>query len=783
MNPAVIAAIILISVLILIRAGAPKIISLAVEPPVEDFERFGPDGRKEKAPLLVSLRGLGAPFAASLKATVKISGGLPVFRRIAEAFLDLEIGLEADPGSLPPGWDVMLARSATDPDAKPRGHIRVLPAGGNRVTEWLIQVRGPEALSMIRMRLVMTAQAARRWNFPLRTPSHSVSLPFFAGPQPGGWCVGIDLGASASCVAASDRPGVIHIEQNSRTGQDLITPSMVVIDPARLPSPPAGEVLTELPPEALLCGADAWLNFGKPGLYSFQSFKKFMGYSDRIPIEHQGRTIASLDPVNLSAGLIHSLLSDFTPWMRQQTGREFLPQRCVVAVPNVFSTPQIRALWQVVRGMGFMEVRCISEAEAVFYYYLSSRQDIPKKMRVLIVDMGASTVNATSLASEQLSNGTYRIDILSRLGYTLGGDSIDYFLCREIAEAMDADKAANFAEIHPFKPHQPPRGDAEQRALMVKWKLFAEKIKINLIELSNGRRSVPVTALEVMEVMNDSFRDELGNDSLGRNPGTRMKALFEERNPELMHALTSSRLMRERIFRPVDRIVRESIELSGGEAPDVVVCSGRSTEFPGVKRTIEDALAKFPGRCVVERLPHDRLKSAVARGCCWYGINRRGLRIAGRRSSVSVGYAQKPGLNDEFPVFVPVVTAGELLRPSGGDGPACTVSPAKMVAEPRNFSWDNGWLRVYQMMGIPGDEDGLRVSREAMHRYKPVMDFMVTAPVHRTAACIDEEDNISFSVDFGNGHEETRSTSTHNQPVNYNISDYHDEDYYWFIGI
>ena len=94
----------------------------------------------------------------------------------------------------------------------------------------------------------------------------------------------------------------------------------------------------------------------------------------------------------------------------------------------------------------FKEIRYIYEAEAVLFYYLSnfnkfnSQNTSFNSETVLIFDMGGATINTTIVTTNKtcINNRLrYDIDFLGKIGYGIGGDTIDYCITKFILSFSD----------------------------------------------------------------------------------------------------------------------------------------------------------------------------------------------------------------------------------------------------------------------------------------------------------------------------------------------------------
>lgn len=324
------------------------------------------------------------------------------------------------------------------------------------------------------------------FNFDLK---ELLSLEFFVGPELGNIWIGVDPGTTGSCVATATKHTDMTIKKDGN-GNDYIYPSVVCVKCGSLRYKTEDEmsavadkkrkdgdkrnkedIIAELKSTnvMLLSNIDA-LNddirmnteFGDradaiqedSNNKKFVSIKKLLGYHEQFDLKGDVLVSSSF----LSTLLIEKLLMQNKKYIEDnqvnhpqfvQEGK-FETKRAVFAIPNNFTASKIQELKQCilnVKNNSFKEIRFIYEAEAILVYYINSsycntnQQKTQEGENVFIYDMGGATINVTiaNVKRKEIGDASkYEIKIIAKLGYGIGGDTIDYAYLKWIYSKEDS---------------------------------------------------------------------------------------------------------------------------------------------------------------------------------------------------------------------------------------------------------------------------------------------------------------------------------------------------------
>lgn len=603
---------------------SPRRLSVQAQAPIDTFEGQTLDNVRQARPYQIS-EAEGGEFRAVTLFSVRISGPGGWLVKLAEWGLEYEISLATET-ALPPLFEAKLGRYRHDDLACGIGQS--LAHAARRKLPLVISLAGP-ALSVVESaRLVLAVRLVR---------SDSVFSFLFPFPK-----------------------------------------LVALREIALFLGPPLGEWWTGID-LATAGGSIAASNGGDIFLEKDEEWQEPAASATT----GQGETLP--DPER-----IRRLTEPFFAFMRRgKGGPDFQPRRCVVAVSSLLTVAQRRAVWEAVKtGGNFAEVRCITEAEAVFCHHWQRGQEAgpgasaaSRPRCVLVVDMGRSTLQATVLLfqpEKERGELRYRLEILASLGYALGLETADEAILRAVAKALRADFGGRFAPFDPFQTEKSPLPPA--------WKEVAAQCRLRL------KPGLPrLTAAEAFAMVKDRIFPE---DQTMKGAGRALADALADALSSGSYALLWDAELKSRVFRPVDQMVRDAVALAGSP-PVQIIGAGPGMEFPGIADTIQDAVRKSGADPKIEILSSSELKSAVARGCCWFGAHRNAIRVEAPRLTATLGFRQKASLHD-LPRFVPVLLAG---TPWGAGGPGRRAAGHTVsVSAPRDFKFDNHAVLFYRVM-------------------------------------------------------------------------------------
>ena len=762
----------LVSAALLVRACSAKQLQLNWKPPFDTYETFDPELGRLRRPYLTTEPGSDpGEFQAVLHITAEAVFPWPSLRSIPNKFRSLAITL--DKVEAPRGVRAALAAARDDwrhfgPDQE------AMESPIDPYKAFVLRLSGEVTEPTLVTAWVTVETAEGDWPFAFlaRKLRTNTRLRFFVGPELSATWVGFDPGTSGSCIAGGVHGDDIVVEQDGDQ-HDRITPSLVVFGSFWERSQPPQFQPNQIPASCRLVGARAQADFGLPGTASFQSFKRFLGYKEPITLQYGHGTLA-FEGRDLSSLLVEHVYENFARHVAERHPEIHLDDgkaRCVVAIPNTFTLSQAQAMRQVVADLGkFAEVRCLTEAEAVFFYHLSRLREVPadRPRTVMVFDMGGSTMNATILRFKALDlegRRRYKVDVLGRMGFGIGGDAIDYYMIRALCRALRTDFGERFRQHDPFAKGLDPK---YQTALKLRWNRAANEIKVRHGAMMAKRERLSASEA-LLDIINDTVFENRFEDLA---VGDHFRRLFETSAPWPEHPLHSQPELLQGVFLPMDELVREVVRTVPDLSLDAVIYSGRSCRFPSITDRVRDALRK-EGKTPREiLLPDHDLKSAVARGCCWYGLNHAGILVSAPTTSASYGFRHTPEIGR--PDFINLIPAGRMFEAADGEETVDSVRGEHAMKPPSDFAFDNRQVVFYQIMGSAKDV----FVRGQRHRITPLQALSVRDQVTSVQMTLRETDTSEHTLTFVQEPELSRPGDLETLSMREHV----DEHFYWFLG-
>jgi len=605
---------------------------------------------------------------------------------------------------------------------------------------------------------------------------------FFIGPALNEVWVGLDPGTTGSCIASGVEAHHCVI-QKDQDGQDLITPSIIVFDKRRDYLPPS--INGAIDRGSYEHGFDAQKVAGTKDRVSFQSIKKMLGFSDRHEILFNNKIPLKLDGKELTSLLVEGLLADHKKFIESSTqlpqgflnGGAYKPERLVVAIPNNFTSTKIQALVDSIDKLRwFKEVRYIHEAEAILLYYLHSkhRQNADENETVLIFDMGGATINATVVNVQQrkmAGDPEYHVDILAKLGYGIGGDTIDYCLIKLLYEFKE-----DYPELKRYNPFTPTLNMSindreEQLRLRKAFMQAAFFLKTRLIDnCKNSDKDYLLSESEInnaLEEFRKSFDSLAPQIKITINAGDPLYQVLQK-NGKKYTLFRGDTLFKKLIYDNVEHAARDIIELANDAPIQTVIFSGRSVLFPMIKESVTKALqaaGQRPRNNV--NFSGAELKSAVARGACIYGTIRNAVVLQSLKTNAYFGVRRTRGPNDVE--FLPLVEIG---KPFVENGEHRSVRAEKPLAG--SFALDGNYLYFYQVMG----RDHHRIlANQERHKFSLLKKMRLDNRISHIGMEVFENDNVSCFVENNSRIVMEEKAFVSDQE----IADAYDEHYTWIV--
>jgi molecular chaperone DnaK (HSP70) len=576
--------------------------------------------------------------------------------------------------------------------------------------------------------------------------------------------VAFDPGTTGSCVAVGSATGnIILVEENLENEHNKIIPSVIVCD--KKENYNKGDI------DNYRYGTKATAVQGNINRYtSFKSIKKLLGYKDDMSIDFENGNKLTLKGKDISALLVKGLYKEtetfinkgdfkIDDYMRGEKGLErFNPLRAVVAIPNNFTASKIRDMIYCIAGLNqFKEIRYVYEAEAVLFYYLSnyskfnSGKNTFGSETVLVFDMGGATINATIVkTSKTYIDGhlKYDIDILGKIGYGIGGDTIDYCIIKFILSF--AKEYPQLKEVDMFDQKQ--KIELTNMALNIK-----KEIIRNYYETANNYL-ITVNSLE------SDIRKALGISLTIEEDSNMYKHFMESGKGK--YGLFGHKLFVKQIYKNIQDAVHEVLALSENIPVDRIIFSGRSTAFPLVKETVEQEL-KPNNESIAFEL--EELKTAVAQGACWYGINKSSVRLNNLKTNASFGFTKTLSADRQDVKYHELIEAGHSYSMVNNSRVA---QGTETISD--DFAFDGNKVNFYQVMGKDADKI---LSQNQKHKFSKVATVSLDQTTSQIGMQVGENDTVDCIVKLRTN----RRLEEKGMVVDQDITDANEEHYTWSV--
>lgn len=600
--------------------------------------------------------------------------------------------------------------------------------------------------------------------------SKTINYAFHIGPDLGDVWVGVDPGTTGSCIATATSTQDITIEKTTN-GSDYIAPSVICINTAKLPSGSEKDIR-----QNTLFGdrAQAVKESESQERKKFVSIKKLLGYNNTFDLKNGISVSSSFLSTLLIEGVFNRHKSyiekeEFADDFEQfKTDGSFNPKRCVFAIPNNFTATKIQHLKDCiknVKGFNFVDVRFIYEAEAILVNYINTLhegsaklllQESPNGEYVFIYDMGGATINAT-LANVKKRKGKnqdiFEIEILAKLGYGIGGDTIDYAFLKWIYSKEDM--YTSLKRNNPFK----------------------ENSVMSMQERRQLKDEVLTLKKEVIKRYQDDSTTLLDRTDIRNFHNLNLDLLDEDNDPfvndiDKNHTnFLDGKFFKEYIWDNIRSIVEDiSIICSHKNIPtiDTLIMSGRSSHFPMVKETVISSISSIFKSVDVQLLDLEESKSAVAKGACYYGVQNSNFRLKNRTVNGAFGVIQTDSPNSS-PKFLQIIGDGDGFV----DG---LTSGTRTITSNNGFPWDGRKVRFCQVMGVKPSE---AIAKGEKHKYTELAVIKAQPlEVKSVHISVSEKDKVTCSITDVNGDPQMPTITTANDA---DITSCNDEQYTFFV--
>jgi molecular chaperone DnaK (HSP70) len=582
-----------------------------------------------------------------------------------------------------------------------------------------------------------TLEEAQKVSFILRASSKKYDIflreNYFFGPELGNAWVGFDPGTTGTCLTSGVTSSQIEFYKE---GSSEIIPSVIAIKKDQSKTAPAEVTESKIPAKfsdyEYSVGSIAARYTNNSEYYTFQSIKKLLGYKNQFKINLSGSSFR-MNGKQLTSLLIRKVFEQFKTTGSTSKNAAIETQRCVVAIPNNFTASKTQDLIDALRNINqFKELRYIYESEAVAFKYLSEYAKhnngvaTPTNENVLIYDMGGATINV-SLLNIKYQNGNYIVDVLGKMGYGIGGDTIDYCLIKEITATINSLPNRN---VNPFN----------SRESVAVWWYFVKLIKIALVasyEKVGDENYISYTdILQFIRVADPNnqylpFVEEVASEISNR--------LFNKKSNG--HFITFSKHLGNIIYKNIREIIKDILENPNNETVlkvDAVVFSGRSSHFPRVQEEVKSTvytLTKSTTKTI--SFPLEEAKTAVAYGACWYGLSKGSILRSDLKTGSAFGIKYKRSGDEKDIAFDEIIARGKHYDKS-------TNSISNEESFDKSLTFDNNIASFYQVMGKNVDE--IFKEKKNQHKYSLVGQLEAKMKLKSVGLEVFENDRIEYFI-------------------------------------
>jgi molecular chaperone DnaK (HSP70) len=680
---------------------------------------------------------------------------------------DLTVTLRFQHVSKPDGFDLFLI---TDPDHGEEKSIDI-PLEIKNITlnsfSFFVGIRQNDITKHIKnplpIRFVIEAVVSESRMFFNSDLRNTIEYNFLIGEDLGDVWVGFDPGTTGSCVAVgSAKEDSITLTEDK--AKNRIIPSVLVFEKAEDFQPNGSEI----PEKIYKHGSTALTLYSNTSKYQgFQSIKKLLGFKDIKKVIFENNNTLALQGKDLAGLLVKGLFKDLNTFFSRPNmttdnyhrDNQFKPTRAVVAIPNNFTISKIQDIIDCINKLSqFKEIRYVYEAEAVVFYYLSNSkrynlsEDTLNSETILVFDMGGATINATIVAANKKTlNGRtkYFIDRLGKIGFGIGGDTIDYCICKFILSFTE-----EFPEIKGVNIF------GNQRTLSN----LASKIKIEVFRNYGLSYDYLITRENLQSIINN----ELNISILISKDNSEMYNHFLKINGRF--SLFSHPFFKKIIFDNIVDAVNEVVELSEVKNIDKVIFSGRSTQFPIIKDTVENTLKKKKISPKIVNYDKDELKTAVAQGACWYGINKNSVRLNNLKTNASFGFKRTLSADKSDVKFYELIKMGCAFDMKH-DSIDCYQGVENINDD---FAFDGGKVNFFQVMGKDADKI---LSSGQKHKFSKIASIPLDLATSKIAMRVNKIDDIECAVIL----QSNRKIIAKGEVADQEIDEANEEHYTWIV--
>ncbi len=579
-----------------------------------------------------------------------------------------------------------------------------------------------------------------------------------------------DPGTSGSCVAygfggTPDDMTNIHLAKNfvKDEGWNPIIPSYITINDSdtTLNKLSAGLEYLESPADYEFGNAAYQQEYH---LNRFQSIKKLLGYTKtKQKIYSDSGKEKEIDGCDLAHLIIKGLMSNFERFLRENTEDAtksikplfmphglLQPSRAIVAVPNNYTLTKVRDMVDSIRRTNqFKEVHYLYEAEGVMMSYLRMNwKDLKNRQKktFIVFDMGGATINVTAFRikvnQEITSKGntfTRDIDVntVSKIGYCVGGDDIDYAIMQVLYHIPQVRKAFN-NKNEDIKKHQ-----VLYKPSILK---YVEELKLALIDREHAQMksgNMFISKETLWSSVTTKFAEwgieittETNEDGDVIVPNDFWNYIQQE--------LKEHKTLKYYVFDKVKDAVMELMNNTILNSDIELIFSGRSTLYPGIEEAVLEEIRNSKYHCSCDDRWHgfdktgtivldaDKVKTAVVEGACWYALWSGRINMKHDLVTSTFGYIDM--VNDQA-TFIPVVKKNMSFAQNG---------KKKVIVDVKDPELKN--VKFIQMLGTNYSEI---IENDIKHKKNLLVEVTandINGVLEKVQIEVDDKNNFAYKL-------------------------------------
>lgn len=570
----------------------------------------------------------------------------------------------------------------------------------------------------------------------------TISYKFLIGEDLGKSWVAFDPGTTATTIAFEKDSKELSIAKNKKG--ETLTPSVLVLD--------------RIVANSSFYGVEAEQRIRSTEKYlGFRSIKKLLGYKyTNKETGKNGKEIAE------------KLVSEIYIDIKQNNLGVDDSKRAIVAIPNNYTAAKIKDMMSCIENLGqFKEIRTIYETEAIVFYYLSNKSALELQFDckitnaneiVLVFDMGGATINATVAQISKQNNDIYEVNILSKIGYGIGGDSIDFCILKSI---FDFEKELDLQHIN-ILDKKNRKNFTQVDYNRIKEVLIKLSLRIKLQIVKNQYKTEFISANDL-----HIYLTEAANKEIYINAESDFYRIFKKSSK---FSILKNKYFTDLIYKNVSDSVNETLKIAGSPKIDKIILSGRSTSFPNIEEFINGAFTYSPDMINLNKT--GVAKTAVAEGACWYGVNNNCIKLNNLKTSANFGFVKTKTPDKQNIEFFNLVGAGQDFIESDQGG-------IKLIQKTRIFndlfSFDGGKVNFYQIMG--SDYETI-IAKNQKHKFSKIETIKINQESEKIGMRVCENDDVICSVRLVNG----KTEKTKGIMADQEITDANEEHYTWILN-